>query len=1268
MLIRKSIVYKERKKSVRVSAWCAGICILGYLVMLSQVYTRVSLNDIELLKKKDFFSTDGNTGWKIDVNSVLNPLAALMCTKAGFIDSKRFVPGGIKKTKTTVRYIAENEYILEDTRDLRMDELDHIKGDNYDIQYINDYNKTIALMFPSMHGYASIWSDREDSFFSFINRVDVKKHKYKILASLLLLAEGVNVPLAINESQNKKTLVLGNRFIFFKHVRIDLKSSKSSITSKEVGDNTRLLDVVDVISFFINNRASVSFKKKQQSDTLDDYSKFMKGMFINSPVFLIQMYIFNCMKNSEETMLLVQEVFNMLQKNHADKESAALFNKYFTRAEQSSDWNNIIKEVENIVQKELKNDVVFLWNHTVNLSPTICTASQEKSPNSLNPKNPKAPNGLKSQVDSGMDVMNKYLDSYLANNINIDKNNALYFIDYIETVLLSLFCCVTQDCDGDTYTTRKLCSASEGLKSFFEKHQHMYGVVSNKMHEEWNNVVKDLKDPKIWYLRKDCNQLAPGLINIMYTFAKVAGIYQIKQIDNIAEKIEQLYDEKIMTKINTYKDMLCKNPSKTEQKEIISEIEKIIGEKIDNEETLPYEYIYSIIEKQNNLMAELTDAINKYFSSVVVEKYAMNKNLKIVVAVEYKETSKNERSDLFGTISITHMENVSGVAGFNENHGNYSRSFSFLISSKWGDLKEAIDKGTTQFVNNAPVDNNVITTEKDKLYPNCKKCTESGWFINWCLRLCIQASNNLSNYNSSSFSYKEKTLMNSMEIAKLEKQKDILLLSLMLRDRNYKREFALYLSIDKESSSLLQNDNILQFIKNNVVEIPTSCKMELSDRLIMHHIQPLNHKYSANTYVNTDITRNITYFTKKVQRILDFFKQWDPNTETEDTNLDSSKKSKKAIIPDIIGHELLYRIERVNLNVKISLERKIELELFDKNVRMLAELVVMRLTDSIYFLSDTLNSQSDDAKKSFLIFLTCGKKPMKYMNKILEDVDKIRKSVYIKEYHRKINIFLIKIIQLALYYKDTANYEDFIKGCYDKIDFKIYDQKATGYIGEVEDGSQGLKNIEGILCKEMKQPNIDEFKRILEMNYANDKATNTDCYFSLSAHVKELPKLNHNSLQAFDSEMFDSEASYFEDTNPNSPNNPNSLNSPNNHNSPNSPNDHNSESTGFDFDTTDIVSSEVSSSEPPSSEDANQKPINPNHTKLKPTKSKFTKPKLTDSKPIDLESIDPNHNKSKPTKSKFTKSRLTDSKFTKQTNRKKRRVNPKPAIQKLANP
>ncbi|EHY66360.1 hypothetical protein NERG_01056 [Nematocida ausubeli] len=270
--------------------------------------------------------------------------------------------------------------------------------------------------------------------------------------------------------------------------------------------------------------------------------------------------------------------------------------------------------------------------------------------------------------------------------------------------------------------------------------------------------------------------------------------------------------------------------------------------------------------------------------------------------------------------------------------------------------------------------------------------------------------------------------------------------------------------------------------------------------------------------------------------------------------------------------------------------------------------------------------------------------------------------VYIKEYHRKINIFLIKIIQLALYYKDTANYEDFIKGCYDKIDFKIYDQKATDYIGEVEDGSQGLKNIEGILCKEMKQPNIDEFKRILEMNYANDKATNTDRYFSLSAHVKELPKLNHNSLQAFDSEIFDSEASYSEYTNPNSPNSLNSPNSPNDHNSPNSPNslnspnisnDNNSESTGFDFDTTDIVSSEVSSSEAPSSEDANQKPINPNHTKSKPTKSKFTKPKFTDSKLIDLESIDPNHKKLKPTK---------------QTNTKKRRVNPKPAIQKLANP
>ncbi|KAI5162209.1 hypothetical protein NEAUS03_1955 [Nematocida ausubeli] len=1249
MLIRKSIVYKERKKSVRVSAWCAGICILGYLVMLSQVYTRVSLNDIQLFKNKDFFDTNGKTGWKIDVNSVLNPLAALVCTKAGFIDSKRFIPSGIKKTKTTVQYISENEYILEDTRDLRMDELDHIKDDNYSIQYINDYNKTITLMFPSTHGYASIWSDKTDSFFSFINSLDVKEHKYKILASLLLLAEGVNVPLAIEKTKNKETLVLGNKFIFFKQVKTDLKSPKSGITSKEVGDNTRWLDVVDVISFFINNRASVPFKKKQQNNALDSYSKFMKGMFINSPVFLIQMYIFNCLKDSEETIMLVQEVFNLLQENHADKESAALFNKYFTRVEQSSDWDKILEEVKNVVQKALKNDVVFLWNHTVDLSPTICTASQEKSPNSLNPGGMLAQNGLKLQVDDGVDAMNKYLDNYLANNINIDKNNDLYFIDYIETVLLSLFCCVTQDCDENMYTTSKLCSASEGLKSFFEKHQHMYGVVSNKMHEEWNNVVKDLKDSKIWYLRKDCNQLASGLINIMYTFAKVAGIYQIKQIDKIAEKIEQLYDEKIMTKINTYKDMLNKNLSETEQKEIISEIEKIICEKIDTKETSLYEYIYSIIysiiEKQNNLMAELTNDINKYFSSVVVEKYAMNKNLKIVVVVEYKETSENGRSDLFGTISITHMENISGLAGFNENHDNYSRSFSFLISSKWDDLKEAIDKGNTQFVNNTPVDNNVITTEKDKLYPSCKKCTESGWFINWCLKLCIDASNNLSNYNSSSFSYKEKILMTSMNIAKYKEQKDILLLSLMLHDRNYKREFALYLSIDKESSSLLPNDNILQFIKNNVVEIPTSCKMEPLDRLIMHHIQPLNHKYCANTYVNTDITRNITYFTKKVQEILDFFKQWDPNKETEDTNLDPSKKKcKKAIIWDIVDHKLSYQIEKLNsLCSKNSLGRK--RELFDKNVHMLAELVIMRLTDSIYFLSETLNSQSGDAKKSFLKFLTCGKTHMKYMNKILENVYEIRKSVYIEEYHRKINIFLIKIIQLALYYKDIANYEGFIKGCYDKIDFKIYDQvdfkiydqEATGYIGEVEDGSQGLKNIESILCKEMKQPNIDEFKRILELNYVKDKATNTDCYSSLSPDVKILHEINYNSSQVFDSEMFNSEDSCSEST---------SLNNPN------------SQSTEFDFDTTDIFCSESTSSESTNPRSTKSKPADSKSTKSKPADSKSIKSRRTDPKPINLESIDP----------KSTKSRRTDPKSTRQTNTKKRHANQEAAIQKLANP
>ncbi|KAI5139843.1 hypothetical protein NEAUS06_2657, partial [Nematocida ausubeli] len=97
------------------------------------------------------------------------------------------------------------------------------------------------------------------------------------------------------------------------------------------------------------------------------------------------------------------------------------------------------------------------------------------------------------------------------------------FTDPAETVLLAILMSIAYDAKNNIYRVDHIESASEELKSFFKKYSSVREQAGKKMHDDWNKVVGGLPNPKIRYMRPDRNQLALGMINMLYVIKEITG-------------------------------------------------------------------------------------------------------------------------------------------------------------------------------------------------------------------------------------------------------------------------------------------------------------------------------------------------------------------------------------------------------------------------------------------------------------------------------------------------------------------------------------------------------------------------------------------------------------------------------------------------------------------------------------------------------------------------------------------------------------------------
>ncbi|EHY65297.1 hypothetical protein NERG_01743, partial [Nematocida ausubeli] len=488
----------------------AKVCMLIGLAILCHVWDRILAID-EL--RGVYIKADTITEGKIP-NIITMPVLKEAASNIGLIHSKRFFSPEIKIEHSITIKASDDEYpIYTYTRDHRQDRVHLILPyEGVLLKYKRAYFNTLLELFPSIHGYVSIWSDRGDSFFSFINSTYVEEHKHKILASLFLLAEGVDVPLAVNESESRTVLVLkkADEGEYFRlNMNVLVKTGKNA-ESLDMFKRVLQKKAIDVVNFFIENRESKVFTEEKACSNLFYCKEHRQVEFVNSPAFLIQTYIRNCLESTEKVILFRETVRGMLseymgqeeaspKKEQRKQELAAqakdMFSRYFILGKQISNdpnYTNVIHPTKETIYK-----------YYVNLSTDLLY---------LKPVADVVPVPMK--MNSLLSLCLRTVGLCLPAGANSIDGVILEpiegFTDYGETVLLGLFCAIAYDCEKHMYTIDHIKSASKELKRFFQKHENIYGGVSKEVHDEWNKVVGGLANKNIQYMRPDRNQLVPG--------------------------------------------------------------------------------------------------------------------------------------------------------------------------------------------------------------------------------------------------------------------------------------------------------------------------------------------------------------------------------------------------------------------------------------------------------------------------------------------------------------------------------------------------------------------------------------------------------------------------------------------------------------------------------------------------------------------------------------------------------------------------------------
>ncbi|KFG25903.1 uncharacterized protein NESG_01892 [Nematocida ausubeli] len=583
--------------------WIKTATLISILLMSSHK-ADMTLDEVESVLEFEI-ATDSHSV-TINPNGPLNFLCGYIYQKMDCMHSKRFFAPeintdySVQEARKTSSFNEESIYSRNEQKDKAYTAL---PGNKMSV-YAEKYHNHLIELFPSPTGDITIETRGNQSFVQFLRAKTTEKHSLHILALLLLFSEGVNIPIDVSNTVLKVYETDKKDEIYFK-----VPMAIPWLNTKENKVETfQQKKVKQLISFFQENATDSKVLSLMVDKCIKE--EVISGKFLNSPKFLIQSYIFWFIDSAERATEFIQTVHTMVEKYTPKTETPSkdysIYDRLFKPAGSKAeiDYMALMKSTQDILNVYR----VFPFTDSTQI-PAYTSVPR----------------------------YNRKLGIFSTNHLENYSN-------CVESMILSLFCCLAYDPSDFTYKTDHMGNVSEELEEFFSLENQPFDTTKGNFQKKWCKVVADLKEPSIVYCN-DRNEIDCGLINMLLVIAEVinASEEEKKKILGFSERLKEkegVLEDDLCNTIETYTKTLLTSLSKAENVEI--DISRLTSDKYTDGKYDIYGKITMLFE-HNGIKNTIVLGIFEGHSTIDMEPTVMDfKDCRMEKLNEIAEGCKNK--------------------------------------------------------------------------------------------------------------------------------------------------------------------------------------------------------------------------------------------------------------------------------------------------------------------------------------------------------------------------------------------------------------------------------------------------------------------------------------------------------------------------------------------------------------------------------------------------------------------------------------------------
>ncbi|KAI5165642.1 hypothetical protein NEIRO03_0570 [Nematocida sp. AWRm78] len=479
------------------------------LMLIQMIYGRIEMSEIREIQMQIITNNDSKR-LVVNPDGPLNMLRGYLYNRNLLLQNKRQFASEIDIFYTLTMKSSNDElkfsdFIRSPSKD-KIHNLAFIASIKKRI-YLKKFYNTLLRMFPYIQEDAPIESNNINGFTEFLKSQEGNNRAYYILAALLLLSEGVDVPICYKKATAELSLI-ENKESKKNYFSIRMKNQISNSTSK-----TNIKDIAKIIKFFIKNRNNPLLWNNGEFKTPENQNEFETGLFLNSPKFLIQMYIYEFIQSKEGAIKLNNAVYEILSKQIAGKtllkQDCTIENDVFSKCFIEANSSNEVMQYLDIFQS---------FAHLIDECKMFPFMSSEQIP-------------AYTRVPHYDYIKKKLLD---------DPNKR--YSNCVEAAILGIFSSFAYNPETRKYTLEHMKESKPKMQDFFTTYSAPVEIIDAKMQANWNVVPSGLSCRHIAYVKDQRNEIRAGILNLLYAIVEISG-RPSSDIDRISEFMARLNNE-----------------------------------------------------------------------------------------------------------------------------------------------------------------------------------------------------------------------------------------------------------------------------------------------------------------------------------------------------------------------------------------------------------------------------------------------------------------------------------------------------------------------------------------------------------------------------------------------------------------------------------------------------------------------------------------------------------------------------------------------------